>query len=121
MRFKLDENLGRRAFDAFIAAGHDVSTVHLQQLDGAPDDEVFIGRGSDTSGLAGITATLGRPLCLHKIEPLIEDVEVLNGEALGVAAEGDSETAEEAALTQQQAPRRLPRFDEADVGLPVDR
>lgn len=41
MRFKLDENLGRRAFDAFTAAGHDVSTVHLQQLDGAPDDEVF--------------------------------------------------------------------------------
>lgn len=41
MRFKLDENLGRSAFVAFTTAGHDVSTIHLQQLNRAPDDKVF--------------------------------------------------------------------------------
>ncbi len=41
MRFKLDENLGRSALAAFEAAGHDVSSIHLQALDGAPDEQVF--------------------------------------------------------------------------------
>ena len=41
MRFKLDENLGRSALAAFEAAGHDVSSIHLQALDGAPDERVF--------------------------------------------------------------------------------
>lgn len=41
MRFKLDENLGRTAFAAFVAAGHDVSSIHLQALDGAPDEQVY--------------------------------------------------------------------------------
>lgn len=41
MRFKLDENLGRRGFVAFEAEGHDVSTIHLQGLDGSPDAKVY--------------------------------------------------------------------------------
>lgn len=41
MKLKLDENLGRRGFEAFARAGHDVSSVHLQQMDGATDREVF--------------------------------------------------------------------------------
>ena len=41
MKFKLDENLGRSALAAFEAAGQDVSSIHLQSLDGAPDDQVF--------------------------------------------------------------------------------
>jgi hypothetical protein len=41
MRFKLDENLGTSALAVFRAAGHDVSSVHLQALDGAPDEQVF--------------------------------------------------------------------------------
>jgi predicted nuclease of predicted toxin-antitoxin system len=41
VKFKLDENLGRTAFLAFEAAGHDVSTVHLQRMSGAPDNTVF--------------------------------------------------------------------------------
>ena len=41
MRFKLDENLGRSALDAFQNAGHDVSSVVLQHLVGAADQRVL--------------------------------------------------------------------------------
>ena len=41
MRFKLDENLGRRGLVDFEAQGHDVSTIHLQGLDGSPDALVY--------------------------------------------------------------------------------
>ncbi len=41
MKFKLDENLGGRAILAFETADHDVSTVHLQRLDGSPDTTIF--------------------------------------------------------------------------------
>ena len=41
MRFKLDENLGRRGLVAFEVQGHDVSTIHLQGLDGSPDALVY--------------------------------------------------------------------------------
>lgn len=41
MRFKLDENLGRSALDAFRDAGHDVSSVVLQHLAGATDHRVL--------------------------------------------------------------------------------
>jgi predicted nuclease of predicted toxin-antitoxin system len=62
MRFKLDENLGRRAFDAFTAAGHDVSTVHLQHLDGAPDDEVFAVCGEESRALVTCDLDFANPL-----------------------------------------------------------
>ena len=41
MRFKLDENLGGAAFRLFAAAGHDTSTVQLQNIAGAHDLDVF--------------------------------------------------------------------------------
>lgn len=37
MRFKLDENLGRRSIELFQEAGHDVATVFGQDLGGTPD------------------------------------------------------------------------------------
>ncbi len=37
MRVKLDENLGTRTQDLFCAQGHDVQTVHSQELQGCAD------------------------------------------------------------------------------------
>jgi predicted nuclease of predicted toxin-antitoxin system len=41
VRFKLDENIGRRGIAAFEAEGHDVSSIHLQKLEGSPDSVVY--------------------------------------------------------------------------------
>ena len=41
MKFKLDENIGRRGFDLLSAAGHDVMTVRGQALGGATDEKLF--------------------------------------------------------------------------------
>ena len=41
MRFKLDENLSRRAADLIRAAGHDTVTVASQGLRGSADERLF--------------------------------------------------------------------------------
>jgi predicted nuclease of predicted toxin-antitoxin system len=41
VKFKLDENLGATALRSFETAGYDTSTVYLQDLAGAPDDDVL--------------------------------------------------------------------------------
>jgi len=41
VKFKLDENFGTRTQGLFLAAGHDVSTVHDQELCGCPDQRLF--------------------------------------------------------------------------------
>jgi predicted nuclease of predicted toxin-antitoxin system len=41
LKFKLDENLGRRSEQILAAAGHDVRTVRQQQLQGVADDELI--------------------------------------------------------------------------------
>lgn len=41
MKVKLDENLGALAVRLFDAAGHDVATVRMQQLHGAPDRRIY--------------------------------------------------------------------------------
>ena len=41
MKFKLDENLGRRAAEVFRAAGHDVTTVREQGFQGGSDKALY--------------------------------------------------------------------------------
>lgn len=41
MKVKLDENLPRSARQLLERAGHDVDTVHDEELEGAPDPEVL--------------------------------------------------------------------------------
>jgi predicted nuclease of predicted toxin-antitoxin system len=41
MKFKLDENIGRRGQDLLRAAGHDVATIFDQQMGGAADESIF--------------------------------------------------------------------------------
>ena len=41
VKFKLDENLGRSVLALCEADAHETSSVHLEGLDGAPDERVF--------------------------------------------------------------------------------
>ncbi len=41
MKLKLDENLGKRSAEMLRQAGHDVSTVPEQGMQGAPDDTLI--------------------------------------------------------------------------------
>ena len=41
MKFKLDENLGRRCQGLFRAAGHDAQTVLEESLSGATDRQIY--------------------------------------------------------------------------------
>jgi predicted nuclease of predicted toxin-antitoxin system len=74
MKFKLDENLGHGTLAAFEAAGHDVSSIHLQSLDGAPDDQVF-----------EVCRTEGRVLVTCDLDfanPLVHDPRSMSGVAV---------------------------------------
>jgi hypothetical protein len=57
VRFKLDENLGRSVAELFHGAGHDITTVPKQRLQGALDERVF-----DVSP-GGYRAPLGMQRC----------------------------------------------------------
>lgn len=41
MKIKLDENIGRRGAELLRTAGHDVTTVRDQNLQGAPDEALY--------------------------------------------------------------------------------
>ncbi len=41
MKFKLDENFGKRTQQLFRMAGHDVQTVREENLQGSPDQSIY--------------------------------------------------------------------------------
>ena len=41
MKFKLDENIGNRGQTLLASAGHEISTVRMQELGGEPDEKIF--------------------------------------------------------------------------------
>ena len=62
MKFKLDENLGASAVRAFLDAGHDTSSIHLQNLAGAPDNQVFEICASEQRDLVTLDLDFANPL-----------------------------------------------------------
>ncbi len=41
MKFKLDENFGKKLHELFINSGHDVTSVRSQNLGGSSDEEIY--------------------------------------------------------------------------------
>lgn len=62
MKFKLDENLGRRAAAVLVEAGFDIATVSDQRLESAPDREVIDHCVREERCLVTMDAEFGNPL-----------------------------------------------------------
>lgn len=62
MKLKLDENLGSSALRACQDAGHDTSTIHLQQMGGAPDSAVHEVCRSEDRALITLDLDFANPL-----------------------------------------------------------
>lgn len=62
MKFKLDENLGARLSSQLVAAGHDVATVHGQDLSSAPDETVIAVCQSEDRCLVTLDLDFSNPM-----------------------------------------------------------
>jgi predicted nuclease of predicted toxin-antitoxin system len=62
LKIKLDENLGRRAFELFQSAGHDVSSVSSQKVCGATDIEIIQLCRQEGRALVTLDLDFGNPL-----------------------------------------------------------
>jgi predicted nuclease of predicted toxin-antitoxin system len=62
LKFKLDENLGRLARALLEAAGHDVATVHGEDLCSASDDRVIEASLQEERCLVTLDLEFGNPL-----------------------------------------------------------
>ncbi len=65
MRFKLDENLGRRGRDLLTATGHDVATAFDQNLNQAADSEVIEACRQENRCLVTLDLDFGNPLLFN--------------------------------------------------------
>ena len=62
MKFKLDEDLGRRGRDLLTAAGHDVTTVYDQNLTKAEDIDIIGACRRESRCLVTLDLDFGNPL-----------------------------------------------------------
>ena len=62
MKFKLDENLGRRGLEVLKAAGHDAMTVRDQGLGGASDESLFVACTKEGRALITLDHDFGHVL-----------------------------------------------------------
>jgi predicted nuclease of predicted toxin-antitoxin system len=60
VRFKLDENIGRRGSELLKACGHDVMTVWDQGLHGVADEELFEVCSAETGALITLDRDFGQ-------------------------------------------------------------
>ena len=62
MKFKLDENLGRRGQEILAAASHDVSTVADERVEAISDSELIGRCGSENRCLVTLDLGFANPL-----------------------------------------------------------
>jgi predicted nuclease of predicted toxin-antitoxin system len=62
LKLKLDENLGHRAQALLAAAGHDVATVHEENLSSESDDQVIRAARQEARCLVTLDLEFGNPL-----------------------------------------------------------
>ena len=67
MKFKLDENFGRRTVDLFHTAGHDAQTVLDESLGGAPDYKLFEVACAESRCLITLDMDFSDPLRFHPV------------------------------------------------------
>jgi predicted nuclease of predicted toxin-antitoxin system len=68
VKLKLDENLGLGAAELLRSFGHDVSTVRMQGLQGAPDEVLFVKCVEEARGLVTLDHDFGHVL---RFEPSV--------------------------------------------------
>ena len=62
MKFKLDENIGRRGLELFVSAGHDAVTVADQGLAGAEDQRLYAVCTAEDRALVTLDHDFGQVL-----------------------------------------------------------
>lgn len=62
MKLKLDENLGTRCRELFVAAGHDVATVGDQRMTSADDDSLIDACHAERRALVTLDLDFSNPL-----------------------------------------------------------